>query len=134
MPHQPIEEMDLFLLYESVTDWVWEVVDTWEPKALDTIGKQMIRAMDSVNANLVEGDGRYTLPDSIHFFIIARASARESRLWINRAIRRKLVPESEGLKAIADLESATKKLNQLISHRRSAKFVKEERVAYPAEN
>ena len=130
MPHQPIEDLELFQIYESVADWVWTEVEAWKPIAQDTIGKQVIRAIDSVNANLVEGDARYTLPDSIHFFVIARASARESRLWINRAMRRRLVSEIDGRKAISDLESATKMLNQLISYRRSAKFVKESRAEY----
>src|SRR2546421_1701903 len=130
MANQPIEELELFQIYESVADWVWSVVDTWKPKAQDTMGKQVIRAIDSINANLVEGDARYTLPDSIHFFVIARGSARESRLWINRAIRRRLVSQSEGTQAISDIEAATKMLNQLINYRRSVKFVKEERLEY----
>ena len=130
MQHQPIEELELFAIYESVSDWIWEIVDQWSLKAQDTIGKQIIRAADSINANLVEGDGRYTIADSIRFFVIARASARETRLWINRAAKRKLIKSAEGVRRIKDLETATRMLNKLISYRRSAKFTKETRSKY----
>jgi four helix bundle protein len=130
MAHQPIEELEVFRTFESLADWVWETVEGWRPRAQNTIGDQLTRAMDSVNANLVEGDARYSLPDSIRFFIIARASAREARLWINRAIRRQLVREQEGLDALTRLDLGARMLNQLINYRRSAQSVRESRADY----
>ncbi len=120
----------MFGLFERLAHWVWECVESWHPRAQNTIGEQLIRAIDSVNANLVEGDARYTLPDSIRFFVIGRASAREARLWISRAIRRGLISEAEGARSLDDLDSAARMLNQLINYRRSAKFVKETRATY----
>ena len=119
--HLPIEEMDLFLRFEEVSDRVWEIVLEWNPVAIDTVGKQLVRASDSVGANLVEGDGRYSMPDSLNFFTIARASARETRLWIRRAIRRKLITLDKGEALISSLESSTRQLNRPVRYRRSAK-------------
>jgi len=78
--HVPVERMEFFGRYVAVSNWVWSVVGDWSIFARDTVGKQLVRACDSVGANLVEGDGRYSNMDALHFFVIARASAREARL------------------------------------------------------
>jgi len=133
MSHQPIEELDLFRLFEELPDWTWQKVQDWDPFAKKTVGDQLVRAMDSVNANLVEGDGRYAPNDSIRFFIIARASARESHLWIARSIKRGFIDEAEGRENLGKLERASKLLNLLIDYRRRAlqkTAVRESREAY----
>jgi four helix bundle protein len=117
--HIPIEQMDFFKRYVAVSNWVWHVVETWKPLTQDTIGKQLIRACDSIGANLVEGDGRYTHADALHFLVIARASAREMRYWLERASDRCLLePEIAG-RQIEEITSATRMLNQLINYRRN---------------
>jgi hypothetical protein len=65
------------------------------------------------------------------FFYIARASAREARFWIRKAIERKLTVEKDSEVQIALILKATKLLNNLISYRRQrGKFdmVKEARA------
>jgi four helix bundle protein len=129
----PIEDTDIFLQFESCADWAWDAVDSWDWKAQKTVGIQLIRAADSINANLVEGDGRYTSADGLHFFVIARGSARETRLWIRRAIKRKLINEEEGMRQIAAINSGGRQLNLLISFRRKNKGVltiREERAPF----
>lgn len=133
MAHQPIEQLDVFALYEEVSAWVWKKVKSWDSFARNTIGDQLVRSIDSVNANLVEGDGRYSTSDSLRFFVIARASARESRLWIQRAVLRELIEESEGKNYLDKLERATRLLNLLIDYRRKSKsdgLVREETAPY----
>ena len=87
-----MEELAVFARFEAVAEKVWAAVRGWRPLAQDTVGKQLIRAADSVGANLVEGDGRYGKADALHFVIIARGSARETALWIKRAQARQLIP------------------------------------------
>jgi four helix bundle protein len=100
-----------------------------DPFARDTVGKQLVRATDSVGANLVEGDGRFSSADALHFFIIARLSAREARYWLKRAVGRRLIAEEEGEVQIEKLASATQLLNKLISFRRTRQ--KSDRVREP---
>ena len=119
--HTPMEQFDLFHRYVEVANWAWKIVSEWKPLAVDTIGKQLIRAADSIGANLVEGDGRFTIGDSLHFFVIARASARETRYWIECAVSRNLVSADVGQQQIDELTSATQMLNRLISYRRQQK-------------
>lgn len=130
-----MEELDVFLIFESVTDWTWEQASGWKQFERDTIGKQLVTAMDSINANLVEGDGRYSTQDSIRFFRIARASAREARLWLRRAQKRNLVSPEVADQKIEELTRATKLLNLLIAYRRKAattQMVKESMATYGA--
>ena len=129
----PIEEMELFQRYVNVADWAWETVSSWSLLAQDTVGKQLIRAADSIGANLVEGDGRYSDADALHFFVIARASAREARYWLKRAVVRCLIPVAAADEQIAALTSATQLLNRLIATRRRsirASKVREPQAVY----
>src|SRR5207247_11395603 len=105
----------LFRRYVTVADWAWETVSSWSSLAQDTVGKQLIRAVDSVGANLVEGDGRYSDADAVHFFVIARASAREARYWLERAVVRRLIPTEAADGQLAVLTSATQLLHRLIA-------------------
>jgi len=136
MSHQPIEQLDVFALFEEIATWAWQAVQSWDHFAQRTIGEQLVRAIDSVNANLVEGDGRYTTNDSLRFFVISRGSAREARLWIERAERRKLVESGQSTAMLSKLDRAIRLLNLLIEYRRRAQkagTVREERTVYGAE-
>jgi len=114
----PIEEMEVFRRVVAVADWGWETVGRWKPLAADTIGKQLVRALASVGANMVEGDGRGSDPDAARFFVIARASAREARYWIERATSRALISRPEADHQTAELTTAMQQLNALIRYRR----------------
>lgn len=117
--HLPIEEMDLFILFESVSDWAWEETQKWKPCAQHSIGSQLVGVADSIGANLVEGDGRYGDADSNRFFVIARASASETRLWIRRAAKRNLFDERAAMTQIDAIENAARMFNRLISVKRN---------------
>ena len=84
--HTPIEEMGFFKEYVAVADWAWSVVSKWPFLAQDTVGKQLVRAIDRVGATLVEGDGRYSDLEASHFFLIARGDHANLRTapFVNR--------------------------------------------------
>lgn len=79
----------------SLSDKVWEFVVRWEYFTRDTIGKQWVRAADSVSANISEGFGRNTYKDSRSFYYISRGSLYESKTWLDKAKRRKLISEDD---------------------------------------
>ena len=116
--HVPIEETEVFRRYVTIADWAWRTVQRWPPFAKDTLGKQLVRAIDGVGATLVEGDGRHGDKEALYFFRVARGSARETRYWLLRATERGLIPADEGEARIAELTSATQLLNRLIAYRR----------------
>src|SRR3712207_5291332 len=113
-----MEELDVFLLFEKLADEIWErsLKFSWFAKA--TLGRQIVRAADSIGANLVEGDGRFSDPDAIRFFYIARGSARELRYWVKRCERRRLIPSGEATAIIDEIHRGALLLNQLIRFRK----------------
>jgi four helix bundle protein len=131
--HTPIEELTFFGDHVIIADWAWTKVSKWPRLAQNTVGQQLIRAIDCVGASLVEGDGRLSDSEAAHFFTIARGSARETRFWIQRAVARGLINSDQANKHLALLTDATRQLNGLIRYRRpcaSKGRVREDTVAY----
>ncbi len=98
------ENLRVYQFAEQLADEVWTIVGRWPTLARDTVGKQMIRAADSIGANIAEGTGRGTFPENRRFVRIARGSLYETRHWLRRAFRRSLLQDSEigTLKPVVD--------------------------------
>jgi four helix bundle protein len=98
------ERLHVYQLAEELADLVWEVVLRWDHLAQDTVGKQFIKAADSIGANIAEGTGRGSFADNKRFARIARGSLFEVRHWLRRAFRRKLLSENEvaGFRKLVD--------------------------------
>jgi four helix bundle protein len=60
----------------------WDSFDRW------TVGVQLVRAADSIGANVAESSGRAGTPDQRRLFFIARGSAFETEHWLERAGQR----------------------------------------------
>ena len=123
MSHLPIEDTDVFRVFDELSDELWNEAVKWPSFAQEVLGKQLVRALDSVGANLVEGDGRYSDAEAIHFFEYARGSARESRFFIRKAMKRNLVGAAIANGQVERIESGSKMLNSLINYRRRTKNV-----------
>ena len=61
----------------------------------DTVGKQLVRAVDSIGANIAEGEGRRSFQENRRFVRIARGSLNETRHWLRRAYQRGLLSQQE---------------------------------------
>ena len=95
MPRMSFVDLRVYQMAEAIGDAVWDAVQGWRPLARDTVGKQIIRAADSIGANIAEGYGRGSYQDNRRFVRIARGSLYETRHWLRRAYNRKLLTESE---------------------------------------
>ncbi len=89
------EKLRVYRLAEQLGDEAWGVVLKWSGLARDTVGKQLVRAADSVGANIAEGVGRGTFQDNRRFVRIARGSLNETKHWLRRAFVRSLLTEAE---------------------------------------
>jgi four helix bundle protein len=56
-----------YQLAMKIGDEVWKLTDSWDHWKKDTIGKQLVRAVDSIAANIAEGYGRYGYEDRRYF-------------------------------------------------------------------
>jgi four helix bundle protein len=104
MAFQAIENFDVYRLAEQLADRVWSCVLTWGILARDTVGKQLVRAADSVGANIAEGAGRGSAVDNRRHLRIARGSLLEVRFWLRRAFSRRLLKQEDidAFKALLD--------------------------------
>ena len=90
-----VYELDVYRLSEELSDLIWESFDKWAEKAQRTKGYQIIRAADSIAANLAEGYGRFTPADRRKFYLYARGSFEETKGWLRKAIRRKVIAKQD---------------------------------------
>jgi len=104
MARSNFESLHVYRLSEEIADTVWDVATTWNQFARDTVGKQLVRAADSIGANIAEGDGRGSYQENRRFIRIARGSLNETKHWLRRAFRRNLLSQAqtEQLKPMLD--------------------------------
>jgi four helix bundle protein len=88
-------------------------VELWPAFHQRTIGVQLVRAADSVSANIAEAVGRWHVADQRRLLFIARGSLRELEHWIPVAQERGLLPED----AAQDLAEVGRTLSGLIRRR-----------------
>ena len=114
-----VEDLDIYKMAEDLADKVWNICIGWDYFAKDTIGKQLVRAADSISANLAEGHGRYHFKDRLNFCYYARGSLEETKTWLSKADRRDLIPKGQNrFKEI--VEVLPKKLNAYIGSIKNA--------------
>jgi four helix bundle protein len=89
------ENLRVYQLAERLADEVWALTASWNTFANDTVGKQIVRAADSVGANIAEGTGRGSFQDNRRFVRNARGSLYETQHWLRQAYRRKLLTASQ---------------------------------------
>ena len=109
-----VEDLDIYQMAEELSDIIWNICIKWDYFAKNTIGRQLVRAVDSISANLAEGHGRFHFKDRLNFCYYARGSLEETNSWLSKAMRRNLISsEIDEIKQI--IEILPKKLNAYIS-------------------
>jgi four helix bundle protein len=82
----------------------WNSFDRW------SLGLQLVRAIESVGANIAEAEGRWHLPDKRRLLFIARGSLYEAEHWMQRAEDSGLLSPGSGQK----LNELARTLNGMI--------------------
>ena len=109
-----LEELRVYHLSMEIGDKVWNIVISWDYFARDTIGKQLVRAADSVASNLSEGFGRYHYRENINFCYYSRGSLFETKTWIKKAYNRELIDKNNFQSLIEQLDDIGVKLNNYV--------------------
>jgi len=81
MANTNFENLQVYKLAERLADDIWVIVLKWNVFARDTVGKQLVKAADSIGANIAEGTGRGSFVDNRRFVRIARGSLNEIQHW-----------------------------------------------------
>jgi len=106
--------LEIYRRYEELSDVLWTLIESWATRHQSIIGDQLLRAADSIGANIAESIGRGHFKDSVRFLYIARGSMNETVHWIRRAVSRGLInaKQAETLRPLCSL--LQKQLNAFI--------------------
>ncbi|HHT9144672.1 MAG: four helix bundle protein [Candidatus Brocadiaceae bacterium] len=96
----------------KLSNYVWEIVIRWDCFAKDTVGKQFVKAVDSISANIAEGFGMYFKKDKINFYRYSNGSVKESFDWNEKAKIRNLIDEYQHI--FNELQKLPKEINTLV--------------------
>lgn len=115
MARSNFEGLRVYQLAEELADRIWEIVMGWNIFARDTVGKQLVKAADSVGANIAEGTGRGTFVDNRRFVRISRGSLNETQHWLRRAYKRKLLNDKQIRSVKPLIDELAPKLNAYLN-------------------
>jgi four helix bundle protein len=114
MSYEPIEEKRMYLRAEQVADEIWNVVMQWEDFLKRNVSGQLVRAADSIGANIAEAGGRFHPNDVKNFLYHSRGSLRETKLFLRRAMQRKLMTKEVFQQLDDEIENLSKEVNNQI--------------------
>jgi len=109
-----LDELRVYILSMEMGEKVWNIVARWNYFEKDTIGKQLVRAVDSVASNLSEGFGRYHFKETINFGYYSRGSLYETKTWLTKAHNRGLITGELFRQFIMEIDDIGVKLNNYI--------------------
>ncbi|MDD3498556.1 MAG: four helix bundle protein [Candidatus Moranbacteria bacterium] len=107
-------DLNAYKISLSLSNYVWDIVLKWDYFPRDTVGKQWVRSVDSISANIAEGFGRYTKKDKVNFYRYSFGSLKESQDWTFKAKTRNLIDEKQYKYISDELEKLPKEINHLI--------------------
>jgi four helix bundle protein len=109
-----LEELQVYSLAMDLAERIWKIVSGWNYFSKDTIGKQLVRAADSIASNLSEGFGRYHFKENINFSYYSRGSLSETKTWIQKSYNRELIASDDYQLFIREIDNIGVKLNNYI--------------------
>jgi len=110
-----LENFQVYNLAMELGEVVYSEVSLWSYFDKDTVGKQLVRAADSIAANLSEGMGRYHYKERKNFSYYSRGSLFETKTWLTKASNRNLIQKDVSDKLLQDIEIIGVKLNNYIN-------------------
>jgi four helix bundle protein len=111
MATKRFQDLTVYQVSEQLADKLWPIMHGWKHIAQDTVGKQMVRAVDSIGANIAEGSGRGSFQDNRRFVRMARGSLYETQHWLRRAFQRKLLTSDQ----VAKIQPLIERLGPLLN-------------------
>ncbi|MFQ5652763.1 MAG: four helix bundle protein [bacterium] len=110
-----LEEIRVYNLAMDLAEKIWEIVSKWNYFDKDTLGKQLVKAADSVAANLSEGYGRFSYKENKQFCYYSRGSLYETKTWLTKAHNRNLITDDDFTSLQKQTNTIAIKLNAYIN-------------------
>ncbi len=115
MARSSFENLRVYQLSEQMADEIWNIVVLWDQFAKQTVGSQIVRAADSVGANVAEGSGRGSYQDNCCFVRIARGSLKETQHFLRRAYKRNIISDHQVARIKPIIDELAPKLNAYLN-------------------
>ena len=109
-----LEELEVYNMAMQMAERIWVIVIEWDYFSKDTMGKQIVRAADSVAANLSEGFGRFHYKENKNFCYYSRGSLFETKTWLTKAHNRNRITDEDFKEFVELLDIISVKLNNYI--------------------
>lgn len=110
-----LNDIEAYKIAFNLSNYVWDIVVKWDYFARDTVGKQFVKATDSIAANIAEGFGRFSKKDKIKFYRYSFGSLHESLNWNQKGKVRNLLTEIEYQHIFSELQRLPKSIYHLIN-------------------
>jgi four helix bundle protein len=111
-----IDKIEAYNKALTFSNLLWDEVIKFDYFEKNSVGLQLVRAADSVSANIAEGFGRYHKKDKIKFYQYAKGSALECYDWLLKCKHRKLLNDSQLQSYIETVQNLPKSINYLIKY------------------
>ena len=111
-----LEDLEVYHISLEISDTIWNLVIRWDNFSRKNIGGQLLRAIDSVGANISEGYGRGSKLDNARFVKMARGSLFETKHWLTLSKRRKLLSDTETKENLDDIDGLLPRLSAYINY------------------
>lgn len=98
----------------SLSNFIWDIVISWNWFNQKTVGVQLVTATDSISANIAEGFGRYGKKDKVKFYYYSFGSAKECLDWNEKSKYRKLLSQVQYEHILTELQMLPIEIHQLI--------------------
>jgi len=112
--YQQLKDIKVYVMARQMGARIWDQVSTWDCFARRTVGQQLVRAVDSISANIAESYGRHHARDVVLYLYYARGSLYETQDWLSKAVQRKLLPDDLGRELLDEVQVLAPKLNAYI--------------------
>lgn len=106
-----IDDLEIYQIAMEVGEIIWEKVENWDWFGKQTVGTQLVRSADSIASNIAEGYGRFFFKERRQFIFYSRGSLLETKTWVTKALRRKLITQPEYDFLIEKLHTLHYKIN-----------------------
>jgi len=111
-----LNDIEAYKIAFNLSNDLWDIILKWDYFSKDTVGKQFVRSVDSISANIAEGFGRYHKKDKIKFYRYGYGSLFESFDWIEKAKVRNLITNDKYDYINNELNKLPKSIHHLINY------------------
>jgi four helix bundle protein len=109
-----LEELKVYELSMEIGEEIYSLVNDWDTFQKWAFGMQLVKAVDSIAANISEGFGRFFYKENIQFQYYARGSMSETKTWLTKSKDRKVITEEQWETLMKKLDELGKRHNSYI--------------------